>query len=110
MAPWGGERTKARPDKAVPVQRWKALGVASEEPDRQGLRDAATILPFAAAALLAPPLIWIFAGPTEPGRVPLIIVYIFGIWAVIILAAFLLAQRIARLADEHPRRRDNGGP
>ncbi|MGB3390454.1 MAG: hypothetical protein WBA88_21020 [Pseudaminobacter sp.] len=83
--------------------------MASEEPDRQGLRDAATILPFAAAALLAPPLIWIFAGPTEPGRVPLIILYIFGIWAAIILAAFLLARRMAKLTDEQPKRRDNGG-
>ncbi|RUM99130.1 hypothetical protein EET67_05730 [Pseudaminobacter arsenicus] len=83
--------------------------MASEEPDRQGLRDAATILPFAAAALLAPPLIWIFAGPTEPGRVPLIVIYIFGIWAVIILAAFLLARRIGRLTDHDPQRRD-GGP
>lgn len=83
--------------------------MASEEPDRQGLRDAATILPFAAAALLAPPLIWIFAGPTEQGRVPLIVIYIFGIWAAIILAAFLLARRIGRLRDDHTQRRD-GAP
>ena len=71
----------------------------AEEPDRQGLRDAATILPFAAAALLAPPLVWIFATPAAPGEVPSIILYIFGIWAGIILATFLLARRIARLKD-----------
>lgn len=74
--------------------------MAAEEPDRQGLRDAAAILPFAAAVLLAPPLIWIFAGPAAPGRIPPIILYIFGIWAAIILATFLLARRIARLKDE----------
>lgn len=72
----------------------------AEEPDRQGLRDAATILPFAAAALLAPPLVWIFATPTAPGEVPSIILYIFAIWAGIILATFLLARRIARLKDD----------
>jgi hypothetical protein len=83
--------------------------LAAEEPDRQGLRDAATILPFAAAALLAPPLIWIFAGPAAPGRVPPIILYIFGIWAVIILATFVLARRIARLKDEDGPKGGEGG-
>lgn len=82
--------------------------MASQKPDQQGLRDAATVLPFAAAALLSPPLIWIFAGPTAAGSVPLIILYIFGVWAAIILAAFFLSRRIARLTDENPQDQDGG--
>lgn len=62
--------------------------------DRQGALDAAIALPFVAAALLAPPIILTFAAPVVLAGIPLILLYVFGVWAVIILAAFLLARRL----------------
>lgn len=63
---------------------------------RRGVRDAATVLPFLALVLLMPPIILIFATTRLVAGVPLIIVYIFGVWAAIIVAAFLLARALAR--------------
>ena len=63
-----------------------------EEPART--RDAATVLPFLAAVLLLPPVILIFARPAAPWGVPLIVIYVFAVWAAAILAGFLLARRL----------------
>ena len=65
------------------------------EPEGQGARDAATVLPFVAAVLLLPPFVLIFAAPVLFGGIPLIVVYIFGVWAAIILATYLTARRLA---------------
>ena len=73
--------------------------MASKPSDHQGLRDTATILPVAATLLLMPPLIRIFATPATPGGIPLIVLYIFGVWAVIILVAFLLGRRWKQPTD-----------
>jgi hypothetical protein len=62
----------------------------------QGAVDAATVLPFVAAVLLAPPIILIFGAPVMLAGIPLILVYVFGVWAAIILAAALLARRLSR--------------
>lgn len=68
--------------------------MASRQSNGQGFRDAATVLPIAATLLLLPPLIRIFATPTMPGGIPLIVLYIFVVWAAIILIAFFLARRV----------------
>jgi hypothetical protein len=73
-----------------------------EQPDRQRTRDAATALPFVATVLLMPPLIGIFAVPIAPGGFPLIILYIFAVWAVIVASAFVLARRLAPPAADTP--------
>lgn len=65
-----------------------------KQPPRQSLRDAATLLPIVAAILLGPPLIRIFAAPAAAAGIPLIILYIFGVWAAIVLGAYLLARRV----------------
>jgi hypothetical protein len=62
--------------------------------DARAVHDAAKILPVAAAILLLPPFILIFAAPATIAGVPLIIVYVFGIWAVIVVAAWLVARRV----------------
>lgn len=62
--------------------------------DARAAHDAARILPVAAAILLLPPFILIFAAPAAIAGVPLIIVYVFGAWAVIVLAAWLVARRV----------------
>jgi hypothetical protein len=68
--------------------------------NRQGFRDAAAILPFAAALLLMPPLIRIFATPSVPGAVPPIVLYIFAVWAAIILVALFVARRVGDATDD----------
>ena len=74
------------------------------EDDRQGARDAAAVLPFIATFLLLPPIILIFGAPMLVGGVPLILLYIFGVWAAVIMAAFFLARRLP--AGEGARRRE----
>jgi hypothetical protein len=80
------------------------------QPDRERTRDLAAILPFAAAVLLAPPLLGVFAAPLAPGGVPLIVVYVFAVWAAIIAGAFLLARRLSHPAlDGAAGERREGG-
>src|SRR5699024_8464692 len=59
-----------------------------------GIRDAAVILPFAVAALLLPPLVLVFATPTLVAGIPLIVFYIYGVWALAVMGAFLIARRL----------------
>ena len=73
------------------MSRWQA--------DAQSARDAATLLPIAAAVLLLPPFILVFAAPAHVAGIPLIVVYVFGVWAAIILCAWLVARRHARRPD-----------
>lgn len=68
--------------------------MADGERASEGARDAAIVLPIAAALLLLPPVILIFAAPRLIGGVPLIVVYLFGVWAAIVLAAFLVSRRM----------------
>ena len=63
--------------------------------DAQRARDAATLLPFAAAILLLPPFILLFAVPGFVAGIPLIVVYIFGAWAAIVLATWWVARHHA---------------
>jgi hypothetical protein len=64
------------------------------EGDAQSARDAATLLPVVAAVLLLPPFILVFAAPAHIAGIPLIVVYVFGVWAAVILCAFLVARRL----------------
>lgn len=74
------------------------------ETGEQGVRDAATLLPVAAAILLLPPFILVAAAPVMLAGIPLIVVYVFGVWAAIILCAFLVSRRISA------RTREGGEP
>lgn len=67
--------------------------------DDQGWRDAATLLPIAATVLLLPPFILIFAAPTFVFGVPLIVAYVFGVWALVIFASWLVARRHAEASE-----------
>ena len=58
------------------------------------LRDAASVLPLLGVFLLMPPVIVLFAAPVLVGGVPLIVVYLFGVWLALIVCAALLARRI----------------
>lgn len=56
--------------------------------------DAAVVLPLFGLFLLMPPTITLFAASVDIGGVPLIVVYIFSVWAALILCAGLLARRL----------------
>jgi predicted Kef-type K+ transport protein len=76
------------------------------KPDGQGARDAAAVLPFLAIILLMPPIILIFARPLTVAGLPLVLIYVFGVWAVAILCAFQLSKRLP--GDEAERNRPSG--
>ena len=65
------------------------------DPGTPRLRDAAALLPALAVFLLMPPVITLFTGAYTVGGVPLIVVYLFGVWLALIVAAALLVWRLA---------------
>lgn len=56
--------------------------------------DAAGVLPLFGLFLLMPPIVTVFATQLDLGGIPLIAVYIFSVWAALILCAALLARRL----------------
>ncbi|MDZ5699795.1 hypothetical protein [Chelativorans sp. M5D2P16] len=76
----------------------------------RGARDAAKVLPFLAAVLLAPPIVLIFTAPVTIAGMPLIVVYLFGVWTAVVFAAFLLSRRLAEgeAPGDEPRRPSDG--
>jgi len=69
--------------------------VKTPDPGTPRLRDAAALLPALAVFLLMPPVITLFTGTYTVGGVPLIVVYLFGVWLALIVAAALLVWRLA---------------
>ncbi len=63
--------------------------------DASRARDAAKLLPVLGVFLLMPPVITLFAMQADLGGVPLIVVYLFGVWLALIAAAALLARALA---------------
>jgi hypothetical protein len=69
-------------------------------PDPARITDAARLLPILGAFLLMPPLVTLFAVSADLGGVPLIVVYLFGVWLALIVCAAWLARRLAPSARE----------
>lgn len=67
-------------------------------PSSQRARHAAVLVPLLGLFMLLPPVIALFAGPWLPFGVPLIVLYVFGIWAALVAAAAWLAGRL----DDQP--------
>jgi hypothetical protein len=63
------------------------------------LKDAARLLPVLGAALFALPLLWRSEEGASVGTAGTLL-YIFTVWAGLILSAFLIARRLSR--DEPP--------
>ena len=57
-------------------------------------RDAAALLPILGLFLLATPVFSAFTSVEDGSVLPRAIVYIFGVWAVLILLALVLARRL----------------
>ncbi len=54
--------------------------------------------------LLMPPVISLFVGPERLFGVPVLVVYLFGVWFAFILATMLLSRRLPRIRDDAPPR------
>lgn len=78
---------------------------------RRRLTDAARLLPVVGLFLFLVPIFWhpadTPARDTAPGGL-----YLFGVWALLVLAAGVVAGRLARAAEdeEGPEDRGAGGP
>lgn len=57
-------------------------------------RDAAVLLPLIGLFLLMPPMVDVFAAPHRVGGIPLIVVYLLGVWVALVLGAALLARAL----------------
>ena len=69
------------------------------------IRDRALILPLVGLALLTPPIVFIFESGAKLYGLPVTLIYLFGIWAVLILAAWRQARALRNaitLEDETP--------
>lgn len=60
------------------------------------LRGAAVTLPIVGLFLLMPPVTTLFIGAATVAGIPLVVVYLFGVWLGLIVCAALLARRMAR--------------
>ncbi|MFC3231431.1 hypothetical protein ACFOGJ_29555 [Marinibaculum pumilum] len=76
-----------------PADQGEPPGVVGHEASPK-LRDAALVLPLLGVFLLLPPFPEIFMAPVRLAGVPLIVLYIFGVWLAMILAALWLARRL----------------
>lgn len=61
--------------------------------ERAEREDIALLAPFFGGVLLMPPLLNLFDGLLSPFGVPIEILYLFGVWLLVILAAVLLSRR-----------------
>lgn len=61
-----------------------------ERPERE---DVALLVPFFGAVLLLPPLLNLFEGERMVFGVPAIVLYLFGVWVLVIAGAILLSRR-----------------
>ncbi len=68
--------------------------LASDASRKRRLRDSALLLPVFGAFLLISPLVTVFSGVTTVFGLPLIFVYIFGVWLGLVLLARAMARRL----------------
>ena len=74
------------------------------EPPSRRARDLALIVPLFGSFAPMPPLAGLVAGSEYAiAGVPFVVVYLFGLWLALIVAAFVLARRLRR-ADGSERR------
>lgn len=70
-------------------------------PNRQRTRDAALVLPILGAFLLISPAAAVFNSTSTILGLPIVVLYVFGVWLGLILAALGLARRLSA-DDERP--------
>ena len=60
------------------------------------LTNTTLLLPVIGALLLFAPFTLVFGRPVSIFGVPLLVVYLFGVWLALIVGAFFLARRLPR--------------
>lgn len=70
-------------------------------PNRQRTRDAALVLPILGAFLLISPAASVFNSTSTVLGLPVVVLYVFGVWLGLILAAIGLARRLSA-DDDRP--------
>lgn len=68
--------------------------------------DMATILPVMTILLFMPPLILVFATPRTVFDVPLIVIYLYFVWALVILVNFVVVRKMTRAGKESGEKPD----
>lgn len=82
-----------------------------EQPPSPRTRSFAGLLPLLGVFLWMPPFILLFAGPARPWGVPLVLAYLFGVWAALLASAFLLARALRPRPGSGPEAdADGAGP
>jgi hypothetical protein len=69
------------------------------------LRSAALLVPVLGLFLLLPPFVTLFTGEPRLLGIPLIVLYLFGVWAALIVGAALLAHRLEDRVEDRPEDR-----
>lgn len=59
------------------------------------LQAAALLVPLAALLLLMPPFISLFVAPVSVLGIPILVVYMLGVWALLIFLTWRLSRRLA---------------
>jgi len=63
-------------------------------PNRRKLENAAMALLIFGAIMIVPPILSIFNIPTQLFGAPLVVIYLFTIWIILIGATFFLSSRL----------------
>lgn len=71
--------------------------MAALQPEK--LRTLAVFLPLTGLFLLMPPALLLFGSETAIGGLPLIVLYIFGVWGALIAAAAFLSRYLGSRQD-----------
>jgi len=80
-------------------------------PERRRIESAAFVLPVFGAALITPPILYVFNVHARPFGIPLEVIYFFLVWIALIAGTFQLS-RVLPHSDRvrpRPRERDGGG-
>jgi len=66
---------------------------------RARARQAAALLVYLGAVLMLPPIALIFAKPVFVLGLPLPVLYVFGLWLVLIVGSFVVSRRLSASGD-----------
>jgi len=67
---------------------------------RRKLESGVFVFAVFGALLIIPPLVYIFNHPILFFGVPQIVLYLFGVWALLVLGAAMLTHYLPRASDE----------
>ena len=77
---------------------------------RTKVRDAVALMVVLGTWLVMPPMLDVVNQPTSVFGIPTIVVYVFAVWAGLIVFTRIVAMRAGRAFDREERRLDPEGP